>query len=530
MRRTPKGGTTGLVLKGVLVATVALTGLVWWTAASKVFNEKEKVISPTKSDQIETEDIDKSIPVPTPNVSYKKCSDEGEICTCAGIIRFGHGENWSLRKPCGDKTNYRCSTAAFGDPATGTRKSCQCLATDIGTVDLHKYVQCMPAYSAVEDSSTAASEKQTVKVKENPFKPGQKPDSKTGIMLQVEKMRAEPHVDPRAWRKQSDEKYPDWTKRPNPSESSCKFRNDAFEKLIFKAKIPERHTKTSPRLLCLIYTMSSRTDAMETIRETYGAECDGLLFMSTETNPSKQELAVHHVGDEAYNNMWQKSRSIWGYVGAMEADKENEIDHFDWFVIGGDDLYVVVDNLRTYLGSDEIKEASNNGEKPMFLGRRFLDFSKVIFNSGGAGYVLNRAALSVLFNNLDSSQCHPDMRHFSEDREVALCLKLNNIVPYDTKDSKHEERFMPFAPDLHYTYRAKNYPPTDWYKSYSIDLKEGLEAMSEQVVSFHYLKPPVMRRLHALLFHCKHDNSGYGFSFILFLFFYENCRLYYLYS
>lgn len=54
-------------------------------------------------------------------------------------------------------------------------------------------------------------------------------------------------------------------------------------------------------------------------------------------------IEIHHEGPEAYNNMWQKSRSIWKYIG------HHYKDEFDWFLIGGDDMYYIVSNLRKYL-------------------------------------------------------------------------------------------------------------------------------------------------------------------------------------
>lgn len=38
--------------------------------------------------------------------------------------------------------------------------------------------------------------------------------------------------------------------------------------------------------------------------------------------------------------MWQKSRAIWKYI-----DKHYKND-FDWFVLGGDDIFIIVENLR----------------------------------------------------------------------------------------------------------------------------------------------------------------------------------------
>lgn len=49
---------------------------------------------------------------------------------------------------------------------------------------------------------------------------------------------------------------------------------------------------------------------------------------------------IKHEGPEGWDNMWQKSRAIWKYI-----DRHYKND-FDWFVLGGDDIFLIVENLR----------------------------------------------------------------------------------------------------------------------------------------------------------------------------------------
>jgi hypothetical protein len=60
---------------------------------------------------------------------------------------------------------------------------------------------------------------------------------------------------------------------------------------------------------------------------------------------------IKHEGEESWNNMWQKIRSIWKYV------HKNYRDDFDWFLLGGDDMFYIMENLKTYLESKEIVDA-----------------------------------------------------------------------------------------------------------------------------------------------------------------------------
>ena len=58
-------------------------------------------------------------------------------------------------------------------------------------------------------------------------------------------------------------------------------------------------------------------------------------------------------GEESYDNMWQKSRSIWKYIA------KHYLHSFDYFLLGGDDMFYVIENLRAYLNSQEIQNLRN---------------------------------------------------------------------------------------------------------------------------------------------------------------------------
>lgn len=59
-------------------------------------------------------------------------------------------------------------------------------------------------------------------------------------------------------------------------------------------------------------------------------------------------------------------------------------------------------------------------------------------------------------------------------------------------------------PGHHLQYKAPADKTKDWYANYSIDIKFGLDHCSEQSVAFHYIKPDLMKRMHAILYgHCS---------------------------
>lgn len=301
----------------------------------------------------------------------------------------------------------------------------------------------------------------------------------------------------------------------------------------------EKSGRKRDKIFCLVYTISTGHDRIPYIRETWGPKCDGFMVGSNKTDVSIGAVEIPHEGPEEYNNIWQKVRSMWAYI------YDNYYDKYDWFHIGGDDLYLIVENLRLYLESEEIKVAANGGvylpdgteteQTPLFLGRRFAYAGNMddVFVSGGSGYTLNKAALKALVVN-GFPNYFPHAHTFSEDTMVARIFKKMGIVPYDTKDEAGGERYMPFMvsrsvclvcpltlyilvcscipllwslqPGHHYNYRMPDDINKDWYAKYSIDIKFGLDHCAARSVAFHYVKQDAQKRLHALLYHlCPED-------------------------
>jgi glycoprotein-N-acetylgalactosamine 3-beta-galactosyltransferase len=199
---------------------------------------------------------------------------------------------------------------------------------------------------------------------------------------------------------------------------------------------------------------------------------------------------------------------MWSYIYDTYYDK------YDWFHIGGDDLFVIVENLRFYLESEEIRTAANGGiylpdgtetmQTPLFLGRRLADQGDLndIFVSGGSGYTMNKAALKSLVVD-GFPNYFPHAHTFSEDTMVAKVFRHMGVYPYDTKDENGGERYMPFMPGNHWGYRLPANPSKskDWYTRYSINIKEGAAHCSPRSIAFHYVKGDDQKRLFALLYH-----------------------------
>ena len=256
-----------------------------------------------------------------------------------------------------------------------------------------------------------------------------------------------------------------------------------------------------PKLLCLMYTMEgAHATSVRAARETWAPGCDGFLAFSTKTDPRIPAIHVRHNGAEEYNNMWQKVRSIWKFVG------RHYLDDFDFFHLGGDDMYVLPQNLKSFLASST-ENATISDER--FWGRRLLKpfgAADNYYNVGGPGYTLSRSALKRFYENgLDHPKCMPNARRASEDVWMSKCLRTAfGIWPEDTRDDQGRERYHHFSPASHYIMEP-SMEEFAWYfdASKPWGYKLGKDCCAPDSVAFHYIKQPAMvRHLHKLLYGC----------------------------
>jgi hypothetical protein len=79
-------------------------------------------------------------------------------------------------------------------------------------------------------------------------------------------------------------------------------------------------------------------------------------------------------------------------------------------------LYVIVENLRAFLARPEIRAlGGENGRTPVYLGRVLQQNQFITFNTGGAGYLLNAAAVAALYRRMDHAECMPAISTSMED-------------------------------------------------------------------------------------------------------------------
>jgi glycoprotein-N-acetylgalactosamine 3-beta-galactosyltransferase len=263
---------------------------------------------------------------------------------------------------------------------------------------------------------------------------------------------------------------------------------------------PGRATKK--RVLCMVYTHSSRHDRLRAVAETWGPRCDGFLAASDQTDETIGAVHLLHEGPEHYRNMWLKVYAMWRYV------YDHYRDDYDFFHIGGDDHYVIAENLRHTVSTGSWKGAWNDSE-PLYLGGSLALGEKRRYCNGGSGYTLNRVALKMLVHDLfPTPRCWPHWQASDEDKIVASCFRSVGIQCMDTNDDRNETRYHTWNADQHADW-AIGKPAQDWAylpENHGIAWKEGLGQISETSVSFHLKKKQIrtidsgMRRYHAILY------------------------------
>lgn len=284
----------------------------------------------------------------------------------------------------------------------------------------------------------------------------------------------------------------------------------ALQKITTTANIPTKTTAALPKVLCIIYTHSNaHTKAALAVAETYGQRCDGFMAASNKTNITIGAVNILHEGPEAYGNMGQKVRSIWKYT------YDNYLEDYDWFHIGGDNMFVIAENLKFAAYQETERQQKNDAAIYMGGAMQFVSPKKKVFIcGGGAGYTLNRQALTrMVRDEFQKPHCSPNAETSAEDVMIASCLQKNIANCTNSFDDYEETRYHPFDAQYHASW--KQWKPSNWHwrsllKYYHINLsKELLESISATTASFHMTGHKAIttqfsdmgiRRYHAILY------------------------------
>ncbi|KAL4171557.1 hypothetical protein KRP22_009649 [Phytophthora ramorum] len=281
------------------------------------------------------------------------------------------------------------------------------------------------------------------------------------------------------------------------------------------------------RVLCWVNTYHANHKArLRSIKKTWGRKCDKLLFMSDEEDPSVPTVQI--VAPPLHETLWQKHREIVRLLA-----REYSEEQFDWVFKCDDDTFLLMENLKTYLNSPEIRAIPT--DEPTLLGHRMTlqwwemqrlfepfedhnpdhvaavlkvkqDTQKdggLLYTPGGGGYAMNWAYLKKLESIFDQPYCLPN-ELVPDDWAISFCMHHLGVTPLDTRDSEKRERFHQYDPDDLYSrphdenaYDHKIfssiYQENNWFSDHKgIGWQNGENCCAPDTISFHYVKPPLM--------------------------------------
>ncbi|XP_039963709.1 glycoprotein-N-acetylgalactosamine 3-beta-galactosyltransferase 1-like isoform X1 [Bactrocera tryoni] len=244
------------------------------------------------------------------------------------------------------------------------------------------------------------------------------------------------------------------------------------------------------RVLCWIMTMpENHLKRAVHIRNTWGKRCNKLLFMSTKAD-SFLDTVVLDV-PEGRDYLWYKTRAAFKYI------YEHHADEADWFLKADDDSYFIMENLRAFL-------YQFSPDAPVYFGCKFHPFVKQGYMSGGAGYVLSRAALRRFAEVAAANSTACSQNQLSEDKEMGICLQNAGVVAGDARDDEGAERFHPLAP-IHLI----PVDTSEWYPLYLFYKRDkNLQCCSRSAISFHYIKPKEFYVLEYFLYELRPFGVG----------------------
>ncbi|CAB9501441.1 acetylgalactosamine 3-beta-galactosyltransferase 1 [Seminavis robusta] len=340
-----------------------------------------------------------------------------------------------------------------------------------------------------------------------------------------------------------------YTIAPHEYESVCAPRYEGpegyfgYQALTQKLNVPIKPPSKAAqklRVFCGIYTHpGAKAKAnLQAIRETWGPRCDGFMAASTETDADTGVVHIPHFGgfEGKYKNIWQKVRSMLGYVA------DNFADDYDFFHFLGDDTFLIMEHLKEFLVSDAVLQAGGGPgyPKPVYTGNwmkcqwltpwMFVPFvpwnrAERLYMSGGSGYTLSRSALQHLVRDL-LPICEAETIAPWEDYNVGQCFAksnysntLNNddshepipgLLPVDSRDAAGAQRYHTYELDV--TASGLGYLPMKQFEgqsnAYGFDRKYGLDTISSSAISFHYLQSSaVIRRYEKLLYRRDLDST-----------------------
>ncbi|MPC21626.1 Glycoprotein-N-acetylgalactosamine 3-beta-galactosyltransferase 1 [Portunus trituberculatus] len=156
------------------------------------------------------------------------------------------------------------------------------------------------------------------------------------------------------------------------------------------------------------------------------------VFLSSIPDDVLQNVIFSHFS--SYEDLWGKVVDGFLQLNASAAD---------WFLKADDDTFLIYPNLLNLLEHLDPSEA-------LYLGLPLIyrpeEGEEITYMSGGAGYVLSRAALTRLQAARDLAYCRYPGHTRYEDVNMGYCMASLGVRAADTRDGLGRPRFLPYPP------------------------------------------------------------------------------------
>lgn len=131
--------------------------------------------------------------------------------------------------------------------------------------------------------------------------------------------------------------------------------------------------QTVPILVWVMTAPDNHEKKARHVKATWGRRFNRLVFISSKDDPSLPAVALPVA--EGRNHLWAKT------VGGFNYSYHHHLDEAEWFMKADDDSYVIVENLRYFL-------SSQNSSEPIYFGCKFKVSSWLQWNGRSITCVL----------------------------------------------------------------------------------------------------------------------------------------------
>jgi hypothetical protein len=256
---------------------------------------------------------------------------------------------------------------------------------------------------------------------------------------------------------------------------------------------------SSTKLFCAIYTYSGNVNMTNAVGETWGKRCDGALFASDVSSEKTGHFQIPTFSRNGYGyrGMIQRTRAILAYL------YDYFLDDYDFFHICGDDVYMIVENMKEFL---ELKEVRNwESVLGHFLFAGFwahwgnMD-DGYFYLGGGSGYTLSKRALKAFVEG-PLQTCNPYQEGSAEDVWLSDCARLLSNDFIYTGDVEGRQRYHqgPIYDPVRYRIFRKSILHSSSLTRISSAPEESIVSNASILFHKHY-HPFELRRMELLLY------------------------------